>query len=111
MIRHYYLTGGYNFRLNDDFILQPSLLAKGTERSPAQLDVNAKAVYKNNYWLAVSYRTSQSAIAIIGIKYKRYYIGYAFDYAFSNLSNYSTGSHEFMLGIDLGKEDTGSSLL
>lgn len=111
MIRHYYLTGGYNFKINDEFDVQPSVLVKGTEKSPIQGDINVKAIYKKNYWLGVSYRSSESVIALLGIKYDRYYIGYAFDFTFSNLKNYSTGSHEFMIGVDLGKSSEGSSLL
>ncbi|MFH2144121.1 MAG: type IX secretion system membrane protein PorP/SprF [Bacteroidota bacterium] len=111
IIRHYFLTGGYNFKISDEFDIQPSVLLKGTEKSPFQIDFNAKAIYKKNYWLGISYRSSESVIALLGIKYDRYYIGYAFDYTFSTLRNYSTGSHEFMIGVDLGKCSVGSSLL
>jgi len=111
MIRHYYATAGYTITVSEDFDIQPSLLAKGTEKTPAQIDFNAKAIYKKNYWLGVSYRSCKSLIAIIGIKYDRYYIGYAFDYTFSPLKNYSNGSHEFMIGVNIGGNKTGSSLL
>jgi len=112
MIRHYYLTGGYTFALNDDFNVQPSLMIKGTEKSPVNLDFNVKAIYKRSYWLGLSYRTSKSIIAILGVKVDRYYIGYAFDYTFSTINNYSSGSHEIMLGINFGEgANHGSSLL
>lgn len=111
MIRHYYLTGGYQFKLGEEFDLQPSIMVKGTEKTPLQLDFNLKGFYKKNYWLGVSYRTSDAIIGIIGLKYDRYYIGYAFDYTFSPLKNYSNGSHEIMLGINLGGNNEGSSLL
>ena len=112
MIRHYYLTGGYTFSLNDDSNIQPSLMVKGTEKSPINFDFNVKAIYKRNYWLGFSYRTSKSAIAILGVKVNRYYIGYAFDYTFSNIRNYISGSHEIMLGINFGEgANHGSSLL
>lgn len=111
MIRHYYATAGYTFKLGEEFDLQPSLLAKGTEKTPIQVDINAKALYKKHYWLGVSYRSSQSVITILGLKYDRFYFGYAFDYTFSNLKNYNNGSHEIMLGFDIGGSKTGSSLL
>jgi len=39
-------------------------------------------------------------------------IGYAFDYTLSNIINYSSGSHEIMIGINIGEgKDSGSSLL
>ncbi len=112
MIRHYFATAGYKFNLNEDFEMEPSVLVKGTEKTPFQLDVNLKTYYKKNYWLALSYRTGNSAIAILGLKVQRYYIGYAFDYTFSDIRNYSHGSHEIMVGVNFKEnKEQGSSLL
>lgn len=111
MIRHYYFTGGYKFTINDNFEIQPSVLLKGTEKSPINADLNVKTFYKKNYWLGLSYRTSESAVCMVGIKISRYYIGYGFDYTFSTIRNYSSGSHEIMLGVDIGGNNLGSSLL
>lgn len=112
MVRHYFITGGYKFNLSEEFDLQPSVLIKGTEKSPFQLDVNLKAFYKRNYWLGVSYRSQDAIIAILGIKVDKYYIGYGFDYTLSNISNYTTGSHEIMIGVNLGEgKNSGSRLL
>ena len=112
MIRHYYLTGGYTFTLNDNFDIQPSVLIKGTEKTPFNVDINVKAFYKKNYWLGLSYRTSESIIALLGLKVNRYYIGYAFDYTMSTIKNYSSGSHEIMIGVNFGEgANRGSSLL
>ena len=111
MIRHYYLLGGYQFAISKDFDIQPSVLLKGTERTPFQLDVNVKTFYKKDYWIGFSYRTSKVAILLIGFKINKFYLGYAFDYTFSNLSRYSTGSHEIMMGVNLGKQNKGNRLL
>jgi hypothetical protein len=35
---------------------------------------------------------------------KRFRIGYAFDITTSKIRNYSSGTHEIMLGFDFGKE-------
>ncbi|MFH2094246.1 MAG: type IX secretion system membrane protein PorP/SprF, partial [Bacteroidota bacterium] len=68
--------------------------------------------YMKNYWLGVSYRSSMDIVAILGIKVDKYFIGYAFDYPFSNIHNYSSGSHEIMIGVNIGEgANTGSSLL
>ena len=32
----------------------------------------------------------------------QYRLGYAYDYTLTKLSNYNKGSHEVMLGVDLG---------
>lgn len=113
MIRHYFLMGGYIFNLNEDFDLEPSLLAKATEKTPAQLDVNLKAYYKKNYWLGFSYRTSNALVCILGVKVDKLYFGYSFDYTFGTIKNYAEyGSHEIMIGFNIGEgTQTGSTLL
>lgn len=117
MVRHYFVNAGYKFDLNKyvkNFELEPSILVKATEmRSPLQLDINLKGYYKKNYWLGVSYRTSDAMIVLLGVKYNKYYFGYAFDYTLSNISNYvKGGSHEIMVGINIGEGgNKGSSLL
>ncbi len=111
-IRHYYLMGGYKIDINKDFMVEPSLLLKGTEVTPWQVDINAKVFYKKNYWLGFSYRTAQAAIVLIGFKVDKFYLGYSFDYTFSNLKNYSTGSHEILIGYNLGEgANRGNSLI
>jgi len=112
VVRHYYLTGGYKFHVGDYIDIEPSLLLKGTELTPFQIDFNLKTFYRQNYWIGFSYRTSNDIIAMFGIKVDKYYIGYAFDYSTSSIKNYSTGSHEILLGINIkeGKQK-GSRLL
>lgn len=112
MIRHYFFTGGYKFDLGKDFQIEPSVLVKGTEKTPFQLDINAKTYYKKNYWLGVSYRTSNDIVAMIGLKVNKIYFGYAFDYTTTNIRKYSTGSHEIMIGFNINEgRQSGSSLI
>jgi type IX secretion system PorP/SprF family membrane protein len=49
IIRHYYLNGGYRYAINEEFEIEPSVLIKGTMRTPWQIDLNAKAIYKSMY--------------------------------------------------------------
>jgi len=112
MIRHYYLLGGYKFQLGEKFELEPSILAKGTEKTPFNLDVNLRAIYMENYWVGASYRTSGEIIAMLGVKFKSFIFGYAFDYSTSEIKNFQSGSHEIMIGYNFGEgKNKGSSLL
>lgn len=112
MVRHYYLMGGYKFTLSESVDLEPSILLKGTEKTPFNLDVNLKGYFKKNYWFGVSYRTAQDIVAVIGLKVNKLLIGYSFDYPFSTINNYSSGSHEIMIGFNIGEgANSGSSLL
>jgi type IX secretion system PorP/SprF family membrane protein len=112
MVRHYYLMGGYTFSLSEDYKLEPSVLVKATEKTPAQLDINVKGIYQEKYWVAVSYRTSKDIVAMLGVKYNSFVFGYAFDFTTSDIKTYSSGSHEIMLGYNFGEgKNKGSSLL
>jgi type IX secretion system PorP/SprF family membrane protein len=112
MIRHYYLLGGYKFKLGEKFELEPSVMAKGTEKTPFNFDINLRGIYLQNYWFGVSYRSSKDIIAMIGVKYNGFVFGYAFDYTTSIIKNYQSGSHEIMIGYNLGEgKNKGSSLL
>jgi type IX secretion system PorP/SprF family membrane protein len=110
-IRHYYLYGGYKFKLNENFDLEPSLMFKITEQTPFQIDINLKAYFQKKYWLAVSYRHQDAIIGMLGLKIDRYSIAYAYDYNTSLLHTINSGSHELVLRFDLSKKQKSSSLL
>jgi len=112
MVRHYFLMGGYLFTISNEFKLEPSVMFKATERTPAQADINIRGIYKDNYWVGLSYRSSNDIIAMIGLKIDKFIFGYAFDYTTSDIKTYSSGSHEIMLGYNFGEgKNKGSVLL
>jgi type IX secretion system PorP/SprF family membrane protein len=102
--RHYVLYGGYDIKVKEKFVLTPSVLIKAIEGgAPIQFDVNFKATYNKFIWLGLSYRGSTSqnfnetAVASLGVMKYNFVFGYAFDYSLSNISTYSSGSHEVFL--------------
>lgn len=111
LVRHYFFIAGYNFKVNNDFDIEPSFLLKSTKGTSIQGDINVRAYYKKDYWIGISYRTSDAIIAFLGVKYKDFVVGYAFDYTTSIINDYSSGSHEIMLGYNLKGKSKGSSLL
>ncbi|MGM0649581.1 MAG: PorP/SprF family type IX secretion system membrane protein [Bacteroidota bacterium] len=111
LVRHYNLLGGYKFEINEEIDLEPSLLIKGTAKTPFQFDINLKGIYQDDYWAGFSYRTSGDIIAMIGLNYKDFVFGFAYDYSISRLSNYQSGTFELMLGYNITKKGPGSSSL
>ena len=110
MVRHYFLFGGYRFvfegkkgKKAPDFELEPSIMIKTTELTLPQFDINLKFFIKQDYWFGISVRPRDSFIANVGVKYKQYYFGYAYDVTFSDLSNYTWGSQEFIFGVNIGE--------
>lgn len=100
-VPHFYVSGGYRFRLSETMEAEPSLLLKKSNPAPMQFDVNLRAIYDKNYWLGLSYRTDDALSVMLGMKYKQFLIGYAFDYTLSGLSDANSGTHEVVFGIDL----------
>lgn len=110
LVRHYHLIGGYKFAISGDFDLEPSTLLKGTFVSPFQADINLKGIYRDDYWLGFSYRSSGDIIAMLGLTYSDFVFGFAYDFATSKLMQYQDGSFELMLGYNIPFGDnTGRS--
>jgi len=118
LVRHYYLMGGYKFRVNDKFEIEPSTQVKFMPAAPLSVDLNLRGIYKKDYWFGVSYRsgmpleTGSTVIAMVGMQYKKYIFGYAYDFPLTRLNHYTSGTHEIIIGINLNKPiPVGSSLL
>lgn len=104
LLRQYFVVGGYRFQpRRSDFAIEPSMLFTTNERLQFGLDFNIKGYYKNDYWAGVSIRSTGAVVTMLGVKYQQYYLGYAFDYSFNDVSVFArNGSHEVMLGMKIG---------
>jgi type IX secretion system PorP/SprF family membrane protein len=101
--RIHLIMGGYNYAVNKDFLIEPVFLLKLPEGSKAQLDMDVKVTLKENYWCGLIFRTGPAFSIFGGLNYDRYSFSYAFDYNFNTMRKYSYGSHEFILGVQLGE--------
>jgi len=100
---HLFITGGYRFELNSVWELEPSVHLKLVSPIPAQIDASVRVFYQAEVWLGLQYRTQDAMVITVGYEYKeRLLIGYSYDFTTSNIKNYSSGSHELMLGYKLG---------
>ena len=102
MERNYYLMGGYDWLIRQDFTLSPSALVKFAENGKWQADFSAKAYFAQSYWMGATYRTGQSIIIMAGISVDRFIFGYAFDIGLNSIMKYSYGTHEFTFVAKLG---------
>jgi type IX secretion system PorP/SprF family membrane protein len=97
---HYFITGGYNIKLNPDFDLIPSAMLKYVMGAPIQFDINAKIKYKNFFWTGVSYRHQDAVAAFVRfLVNNNFEIGYAYDITLSKLRQSSYGTHEIIVGV------------
>jgi type IX secretion system PorP/SprF family membrane protein len=103
--RHYFITGGYVFDINPMLKLKPSVLVKYQKAAPIQADFNCNLLINEVFWIGASYRTNAAVIGIIEYQINPMFrVGYAYDYSTTAINRYSSGSHEIMIGIDLGHD-------
>lgn len=99
---HFQLTGGYQFELNDDWAMTPSLLAKFMSPAPLTIEGNLMFDYKEWLWFGASYRHTDAVVAMLGGNITpRFHVGYSYDFSLSRINKYSSGGHEVVLGFRL----------
>lgn len=103
--RHFYLHAGRVFPVSESIDLKPSVLIKLEPAAPPQADINCNVLFRERLWVGAGYRTGDGAIAMVEYQITPVLrAGYAYDMTTSRLRRFSGGSHEVMLGIDLGKD-------
>lgn len=101
MKRHLYAIAGYTFHLSEFMSLEPALILRRTIDSDNYFDVSSK-LYVQNIWIALSYRSNNQLIGMVGVSYEQFYFGYSYDYYSDNLiADNSNGTHEITLGLNL----------
>jgi type IX secretion system PorP/SprF family membrane protein len=102
-VRHYFGTVGTVIELSTDVVMKPSVLVKYVQNAPVEADINLNFLLANTLWIGGSYRTGDSFVALIELQLSRKLrLGYSYDFTFSDIKDYSAGSHELMLGYDFG---------
>jgi type IX secretion system PorP/SprF family membrane protein len=96
MVRHFYLTAGYDLQLaNPAYELKPSVFVK-TDTKITSYDFNMTLAYNKKLWGGVTYRLTNTIIGMIGIDiFNGVKIGYAYDFDANSLYKYTSGTHEF----------------
>lgn len=103
--RHFYLNAGKVITLNRDLDLKTSVLVKYQPAAPPEVDINANMLFRQRFWMGMGYRTGDALVGMVEYQVSTMLrAGYAYDMGLNALRRYNGGSHEVMLGIDLGKD-------
>ena len=102
LYRHYNISGGYQYVINRDYLLEPTCLIKMSKQARPQVDLGSKLYIQNEYWAGLGFRTGSALVFMAGLALDKYQFGYSFDYNLNSISKYSFGSHEFMFVIKFG---------
>lgn len=108
--QHYFVSGAYVFSLTNQLDLKPTLLLKAANRSPLEADINLSLLINKAIWIGAGYQTTDGMAFNTAYQFKNgLRIGYAYDLTLSKLANYSSGSHEIMLGWDIKRAGNDSN--
>lgn len=102
---HYTLATSYRFTFKKGWELRPGILFRYTKPVPPQLSVMAQVSFKNTYFAGLNFRTNDALGIYIGYRWKdRLHISYGYDYSYSKIRKYSSGSHEIGISFVITKK-------
>lgn len=106
LLRQYIATIGYNYEINQDFDLKPLVVLRSAHGAPIKFEGGAAGWWKDQIWLGILYKQDLGINATVGLELsEKLSFAYSYHYYTSSLSNVSTGAHEVILGIRLGKKN------
>lgn len=100
---HFFTMAGVVLPMGEAVSFRPSMVFKVVPHAPMQLDLNTTFFFKKVFGVGVGYRTGDALVFMLEYQsLRRFRAGYAFDMTLSPLRSFNSGSHELMIGIDLG---------
>jgi type IX secretion system PorP/SprF family membrane protein len=97
----YFFQTGYKFFLKY-LEMEPSLYVAQIDDKPFFYYSQLKFYYQNTNWLVIGYKSVKSVLVSLGLSINRYHVAYAYEQNISDMGNYFRGSHEIMVGINIG---------
>jgi len=108
LVPHIFLTAGYRFLLTEDINALPSIMVKyinGAFENNYQVEGNVKVQYRDLLWVGASVRQFDGFAGMLGLNVSNIFqLGYSYDFTKSDLSNYSRGTHEVVIGFIIGNK-------
>ncbi len=96
---HFYITGGYKYKINRYYVAEPSIIIKGTAPKAYVFDITTRVIWQEMAWGGLSYRLKDALSVLLGYIYdEQIYFGYAYDIGLSGLRKFNSGTHEIMIG-------------
>ncbi|MDO4461968.1 MAG: type IX secretion system membrane protein PorP/SprF [Bacteroidia bacterium] len=98
----YYVTGGYEWEMGEDFTLQPSVMFQKT-KSTTDVDITLTPGWQQMLYLELGYRTSGVMLGGLSIRPKQVpqlKVAYTYERTTGDFSGYNSGSHEISISFD-----------
>jgi type IX secretion system PorP/SprF family membrane protein len=97
----FFFQTGYKFYLKY-FDLEPSVFLARIDNDPLYHYSQVKVFYRNYNWLAIAYKSTSTLTVSVGFRVGRLQLAYGYEQSVSRMSNYFSGSHEIMIGLNIG---------
>jgi len=98
------MISGYVFDMNSSMKLKLATLANVGGGSPLSFDLTANLMFIERFVLGVAWRSSGTVSALAGFQLgDNLFMGYAYDLEKTKLSEHGSGTHEFFIKYQLGK--------
>ena len=100
-IRHH-IMGGFRLFLNNHWELMPNAFLRLDQDQPGFFEVGTRARFKQRFLFGASYRNDVTLVGMLGLTVNEMLnIGYSFEFKNTDFDNFSSGSHEVILGLRL----------
>ncbi|GJM62745.1 type IX secretion system membrane protein PorP/SprF [Persicobacter diffluens] len=99
---HFFAMAGYRWKLDRDWNLLGTVVLKHMRPAGLHVDVNVKWEYKDLLMMGVGYRHGDAISGLIGLQLPNsLFVSYTYDYILSEITAFTHGSHEVMIGMDI----------
>lgn len=106
--QHFFLVAGTVLEINNYINFKPAGTLRVVNGAPPSFDLTANFMFYEKFWVGAMYRFQESVGLLLQYEINnKMRVGYAYDYSTTDIGNYSSGSHEIMLGVDFGKNAGG----
>ncbi|TNE69468.1 MAG: type IX secretion system membrane protein PorP/SprF [Bacteroidetes bacterium] len=105
--QHFYGMVGAVLELSDDINLLPSVLTKYVKNAPFDVDVNVNLEIREKVTAGLSYRVGGNGggdsmdLLVFWQAHPQFGVGVAYDFSLSDVKDYTAGSIELLLQVDL----------
>jgi type IX secretion system PorP/SprF family membrane protein len=101
---HFNAIAGLKIPVTAEWTITPAVLAKMMYTAPLSIEGSLQFEYKEFLWFGTSYRHTDAIVGMFGLNInQRLKLGYAFDYSLSRFNKVSSGGHEVVLGLMIGR--------
>ncbi len=102
--KHFNATAGIKLPMGENLSLMPAVLVKYVQSAPISIDASLQLEYKEWLWCGASFRNQDAIVGMLGLNIsERFKMGYSYDFNISRVNSYSSGGHELVVGLMLGR--------